>query len=35
VSLVQNYRTQFSSILLNETPAQLIERLKKKNIQIK
>lgn len=35
VSLVQNYRTQFSSILLNETPAQLIERLKKKTVNIK
>ncbi|MEW6670982.1 MAG: ABC transporter substrate-binding protein [Thermodesulfobacteriota bacterium] len=30
VSLVQNYRSQFSQILMKETPAQLIERLKKK-----
>lgn len=30
VSLTQNYRTQFSKILMKETPAQLIDRLKKK-----
>jgi phospholipid transport system substrate-binding protein len=30
VSLVQNYQTQFRSLLENETGAQLIERLKKK-----
>lgn len=30
VSLVKNYRVQFSSILRNETPAQLIGRLEKK-----
>ncbi|MBN1932256.1 MAG: ABC transporter substrate-binding protein [Desulfobacterales bacterium] len=30
VSLVKNYRTQFSETLLNETPAQLIERLREK-----
>jgi phospholipid transport system substrate-binding protein len=30
VSLVKNYRVQFTSILKNETPAQLIERLEKK-----
>ncbi len=33
VSLVKNYRTQFSEILLKESPAQLIERLKKKITQ--
>jgi phospholipid transport system substrate-binding protein len=31
VSLIKNYRTQFDQILSKETPAQLIERLKKKN----
>lgn len=30
VSLVKNYRTQFSETLLSETPAQLIERVRKK-----
>jgi phospholipid transport system substrate-binding protein len=30
VSLVNNYRTQFSKILNKETPDQLIARLKKK-----
>ena len=30
VSLVKNYRTQFREMLLNGTPAQLIERLKEK-----
>jgi len=30
VSLVKNYRTQFRKILLKETPAQLIDRLKEK-----
>lgn len=30
VSLVKNYRVQFTSILKKETPAQLIERLEKK-----
>ena len=30
VSLVQNYRSQFSRILLNKTPAELIENLQKK-----
>ncbi len=30
VSLVKNYRVQFSSILQKETPGQLIERLEKK-----
>lgn len=30
VSLIKNYRTQFDQILAKETPAQLIERLKKK-----
>jgi len=30
VSLVQNYRSQFRSILLNETAAELIEKLKSK-----
>lgn len=30
VSLVKNYRVQFTSILKNGTPAQLIERLEKK-----
>ena len=30
VSLVQNYRSQFSKILLNKTPAELIEILTKK-----
>lgn len=33
VSLVKNYRTQFNKILLKESPAQLIERLKKKITQ--
>jgi phospholipid transport system substrate-binding protein len=31
VSLVQNYRTQFNKILLKESPAQLIEKIKNKN----
>lgn len=31
VSLVKNYRTQFSKILFKETPDQLIERIKNKN----
>lgn len=30
VSLVQNYRSQFNEFLLNKTPAQLLDRLKKK-----
>ena len=30
VSLTQNYKTQFEKILMKETPAQLIDRLKKK-----
>ena len=30
ISLVQNYRSQFSSILMNNTAAQLIEQLKSK-----
>lgn len=30
ISLVQNYRSQFNAILAKETPAQLIETLKKK-----
>jgi phospholipid transport system substrate-binding protein len=30
VSLIKNYRSQFDQILVKETPAQLIERLKKK-----
>ena len=30
VSLVKNYRVQFSSILKNETPGQLIKRLEEK-----
>lgn len=30
VSLIKNYRTQFDQILVKESPAQLIERLKKK-----
>jgi phospholipid transport system substrate-binding protein len=30
VSIVQNYRSQFGKILLNKTPAHLIEMLKKK-----
>jgi phospholipid transport system substrate-binding protein len=30
VSLVQNYRTQFAGILTKESPAQLIETLRKK-----
>jgi phospholipid transport system substrate-binding protein len=33
VSLVKNYRTQFASILRKETPAQLIDRLKKKVLE--
>jgi phospholipid transport system substrate-binding protein len=35
VSLVKNYRTQFNTILKKETPAQLIERLKKKSVDLK
>lgn len=35
VSLISNYREQFRSSLRKETPAQLIERLKKKNIDPK
>ncbi len=34
VSLIKNYRTQFDQILAKESPAQLIERLKKK-VEIK
>ncbi|MFZ3044740.1 MAG: ABC transporter substrate-binding protein, partial [Desulfatirhabdiaceae bacterium] len=30
VSLIKNYRTQFDEILTNETPDQLIDRLRKK-----
>ena len=30
VSLVQNYRTQFNKILLQESPSQLIEKIKNK-----
>jgi len=30
VSLVKNYRTQFNKILMKESPAQLIERIKNK-----
>ena len=30
VSLVQNYRTQFSDILAKQTPSQLLEILRKK-----
>ena len=30
VSLVKNYRAQFNQILLNHTPAYLIDRVKKK-----
>jgi phospholipid transport system substrate-binding protein len=30
ISLIKNYRTQFDQILTKESPAQLIERLKKK-----
>lgn len=30
VSLINNYRSQFHSILLNESPEELIDRLKKK-----
>jgi phospholipid transport system substrate-binding protein len=30
ISLIKNYRTQFDQLLTKETPAQLIERLKKK-----
>ncbi len=33
VSLVKNYRTQFNKILFKESPAQLIERLKKKRVE--
>lgn len=35
ISLVKNYRTQFSSFLAKKTPADLINRLKEKNIEIK
>ncbi|MBI5444739.1 MAG: ABC transporter substrate-binding protein [Deltaproteobacteria bacterium] len=31
VSLIQNYRSQFSQILLKESPDQLIERIRKRN----
>ena len=31
VSLVKNYRTQFSKLLLNESPRQLIQRIEDKN----
>ena len=34
ISLVKNYRTQFKDILSKDKPAQLIERLKEKNIQM-
>jgi phospholipid transport system substrate-binding protein len=30
VSLIKNYRTQFSHILAKDSPAHLIERLKRK-----
>jgi phospholipid transport system substrate-binding protein len=30
VSLVQNYRTQFNKVLINQSPEQLIQRLQKK-----
>ncbi len=30
VSLIRNYRTQFSHILAKDSPAQLIERLQRK-----
>ena len=33
VSLIQNYRSQFSQILLKESPDQLIERVRKKNAE--
>ncbi len=33
VSLVKNYRVQFNKILFKESPAQLIEKLKKKKIK--
>ena len=35
VSLVKNYRDQFKQILMNDTPAQLIDQLKKKLADIK
>ena len=35
VSLVKNYRNQFKSILAKETPDQLIEQLKEKNLKMK
>jgi phospholipid transport system substrate-binding protein len=33
VSLIRNYRSQFSQILLEESPDQLIERVRKKNAE--
>ncbi len=33
VSMVKNYRIQFKDILIKETPAQLIKRLKEKNAE--
>jgi phospholipid transport system substrate-binding protein len=33
LSLVKNYRVQFTSILKNNTPAQLIEQLERKLAQ--
>tara|TARA_B100001971_G_C17777669_1_gene328135 strand:- start:102 stop:281 length:180 start_codon:yes stop_codon:yes gene_type:complete len=33
VSATKNYRAQFNVLLLKESPAQLIKRLKKKNAQ--
>lgn len=35
ISLVKNYRTQFSSFLAKKKPADLIKRLREKNIEIK
>jgi len=35
ISLVKNYRTQFASFLAKKTPADLIKRLREKNIEIK
>lgn len=34
ISLVKNYRTQFDSFLIKNTPDQLIEHLKKKGVEI-
>jgi phospholipid transport system substrate-binding protein len=33
VSLVKNYRTQFQEILFKKSPAELIEKVKEKNIK--